>query len=230
MERSTSAYLAMERRGSAGRMRGRTTARDRASPVAAAALMVAGCLCLWGCERLLLAVPVELGMAAAEERTVVDAVDDLTIRIALNDVFIRENASLYRAVSFSVVEGRVLLKGSVPAPEDRVRAVGLTKGVAGVREVIDELQVGADAGAPAYMRDTWISAQLKTRLILDLAVLHINYDIETVNDVVYLIGIAQDEEELARVVGHAKAIPGVRRVANHVMVKDHLRRLPRVHD
>ena len=170
------------------------TARDKARPLAVAVLMVAGCLCLCGCERLLLAVPVEVGMAAAEERTVVDAIDDLTIRVALNDVFIREDARLYRAVSFSVVEGRVLLKGSVPVPGDRVRAVRLTKGVAGVREVIDELQVGAGAGARAYMRDTWISAQLKTRLVLDLAVLHINYDIETVNGVVYLIGIAQDEE------------------------------------
>ena len=163
-------------------------------------------------------------MAVAEERTVADAIDDLTIRAALNDVFIREDARLYRAVSFSVVEGRVLLKGSVPTPQDRERALGLAKGVAGVREVIDELQVDAGAGARAYMRDTWISAQLKTRLVLDLAVLHINYDVETVNGVVYLIGIAQDEEELERVVAHARDIPGVRRVANHVTVKDHPRR------
>ena len=164
-------------------------------------------------------------MAVAEERTVLDAVDDLTIRLALNDVFIREDARLYRTVSFSVVEGRVLLKGNVPAPGNRVRAVRLTKGVAGVREVIDELQVGAGAGARAYMRDTWISAQLKTRLVLDL-----NYDMETVNGVVYLMGIAQDEEELALVRAHARDIPGVRRVANHVIMKDHPRRLPRVRD
>ena len=80
------------------------------------------------------------------------------------------------------------------------------------------------------MRDTWISAQLKTRLVLDLAVLHINYDIETVNGVVQLLGIAQDEEELALVRAHSRDIPGVRRVANHVIVKDHPRRLPRIRD
>ena len=219
-----------ERRGLAGRTIGRMAARDRARALAAAALVVAGCLWLCGCERLLLAVPVEVGMAVAEERTVVDAVDDLTIRLALNDAFIRENARLYRAVSFSVVEGRVLLKGSVPTPQDRVRALGLAKGVAGVREVIDGLQVGEDRGTLAYMREAWISAQLRTKLVLDLAVLHINYDVETVNGVVYLIGIAQDEEELERVVAHARDIPGVRRVANYVTVKDHPRRLPRLRD
>ena len=160
-------------------------------------------------------------MAVAEERTLVDAIDDLTIRLALNDVFIGEDARLYRAVSFSVVEGRVLLKGSVPTPQDRERALGLAKGVAGMREAIDGLQVGEDGGTLGYMQDTWISAQLKSRLTIDLAVLHINYDVETVNGVVYLIGIAQDEEELERVVAHARDVPGVRRVANHVTVKDH---------
>ena len=56
--------------------------------------------------------------------------------------------------------------------------------------------------------------------------MHINYDVETVSGMAYLMGIAQDEEELASVVAHARIIPSVRRVANHVMVKDHQRRHP----
>ena len=55
-----------------------------------------------------------------------------------------------------------------------------------------------------YVRDRWISAQLETALLLDMAVLHINYDIETVNGVVYLIGIVQEEGELARVAGRKR--------------------------
>ena len=157
--------------------------------------------------------------ALAEERTVGAAIDDLTIRIALNDVFFRDDVDLHRAVSISVVEGRVLLKGRVPASEDRIRAVELAGRVAGVGEVIDQLQVARGAGAMTYVRDRWISAQLETELLLDMAVLHINYDIETVNGVVYLIGIVQEEGELARVVGHASAIPGVRHVADHVIAQ-----------
>ena len=221
---SVDAFLPMER-GAVSRA-GRMAARDGASHLVAAALVVTSCLWLCGCDRLLNAAPVELGIAAAEERSLGGAIDDLTIRLALNAVFLRQDVSLHRAVSYSVVEGRVLLKGSVPAPSDRARALALTRTVAGVREVIDELQVGAGAGALAYLRDTWISAQLKTRLVLDLAVLHIDYDIETVNGVVYLMGIAQDEAELASVVAHARVIPGARRVANHVMVKHHPHRLP----
>ena len=46
--------------------------------------------------------------------------------------------------------------------------------------------------------------------MLDLDVAHVDYDIGTVNGVVHLIGIAQGEEELSRVVDHARD-PGVRR-------------------
>ena len=112
----------MERHRSAGRRR---TARERARPFAAAAIIVAGSLCLPGCDQLRLAVSTEVVGALAEERAVGAAIDDLTIRIALNDVFFRDDVDLHRAVSISLVEGRVLLKGRVPAPEDRIRAVEL---------------------------------------------------------------------------------------------------------
>ena len=38
-------------------------------------------------------------MAVAEERSVGDAIDDPTIRLALNDAFFRNDADLHRAVS-----------------------------------------------------------------------------------------------------------------------------------
>ena len=49
-------------------------------------------------------------MAVAEERSAGDAIDDPTIRLALNDAFFRNDADLHRAVSYSVVEGCVLLR------------------------------------------------------------------------------------------------------------------------
>ena len=203
--------------GETGRVR-----RTRRVPgvLAAVALAAAGLLSLTGCDRLLLTVPAQLGTALAEERSVGAVIDDLTVRIALNHVFFGEDADLHGAVSFSVVEGRVLLKGVVSSPEAQARAVELAGRASGVRDVIDELQVGEALGVAAHARDAWITAQLTSRLMLDLDVAHINYDIGTVNGVVHMIGIAQDAEELSRVVDHARAIPGVRRVANHVAIKD----------
>ena len=192
----------------------------KAGPAVALVLLLAGSLSLSGCAELLIGAAATTGVAIAEERSVGDAVDDLTIRAELNHLFFQDDVELFGDVSFSVIEGRVLLKGSVPTPDDRIRALRLAWQAAGVREVINELQVADDRGILDYARDTWISAQLKGKLLVDGDVLSINYSVETVDGTVYLLGIAQDEAELARVTEHARSIEDVKRVVSHVVLKD----------
>jgi osmotically-inducible protein OsmY len=196
----------------------------RAGPAAALALLLAGSLWLSGCAEVLLGAAATTGLTIAEERSVGGAVDDLTIRGELNHIFFQENIDLYQDVSFSVIEGRVLLKGSVPTPEDRVRALQLAWQADGVREVINEIQVTDESGLLDFARDTWISTQLKAKLLLDGDVLSINYSVETVNGTVYLIGIARNEAELEQVMHYARDIGGVKRVVSHVVMKDDPRR------
>lgn len=192
----------------------------KVGPAAALVLLLAGSISLSGCAELLIGAAATTGVAIAEERSVGDAVDDLTIRAELNHLFFQDDVELFGDVSFSVIEGRVLLKGSVPTPDDRIRALRLAWQAAGVREVINELQVADDSGILDYARDTWISAQLKGKLLVDGDVLSINYSVETVDGTVYLLGIAQDEAELARVTEHARSIEDVKRVVSHVVLKD----------
>lgn len=192
----------------------------KAGLAAALVLLLAGSLSLSGCAELIIGAAATTGVAIAEERSIGDAVDDLTIRAELNHLFLQDDVELYGDVSFSVIEGRVLLKGSVSTPDDRIRALRLAWHAAGVRQVINEIQVSDDTGVLDYARDTWISAQLKGRLLVDGDVLSINYSVETVNGTVYLLGIAQDEAELARVTEHARSIEDVKRVVSHVVMKD----------
>ena len=49
---------------------------------------------------------------------------------------------------------------------------------------------------------------------------NINYTIETVNRIVYLMGIAQDQAEIDRVTTHARQVRYVRRVVSHVQLKN----------
>ena len=192
----------------------------RRARAAAAVLLLAGGLGLSGCVELLVGAAATTGLAIVEERSVGDAVDDLTTRAELNQLFFKDDIDLYRDVSFSVIEGRVLLKGSVPTPEDRVRALRIAWQADGVREVINEIQVTDESGILDYARDTWISTQLKGKLLVDTDVFSINYSVETVNGTVYIIGIAQDEAELERVMEHARSIEDVKRVVSHVVMKD----------
>ena len=164
------------------------------------------------------------GAVAYQERSFEDAVDDAQIRLEINHYWFQESEDLYREVQLQVQDGRVLLSGIVPDPETRVNAVRLAWKAEGVREVINEIQVTDQSGVVDYARDTWISTQLKAKLLVDRDVLSINYSVETVNGTVYLIGIAQSEAELELVTAHARTIEDVKRVVSHVVLKDDSRR------
>ncbi len=188
-----------------------------------AALMVAA-LGLSGCAGVVAGAGAQGLVAAAQERKLLDAVDDKTIQLRINARFLNHDANLFRRVETEIVEGRVLLTGNVPRPEDRVEAARLTWQVAGVREVLNEIAVNDRGGILNYFKDSWITTRLRAKMITDAEIVDINYSVETVNGIVYLIGIAQDEAELKRLTGHARTLTGVRRVISHVRMKDDPRR------
>lgn len=188
-----------------------------------AALMVAA-LGLSGCAGVVAGAGAQGLVAAAQERKLLDAVDDKTIQLRINARFLNHDANLFRRVETEIVEGRVLLTGNVPRPEDRVEAARLTWQVAGVREVLNEIAVNDRSGILNYFQDSWITTRLRAKMITDAEIVDINYSVETVNGIVYLIGIAQDEAELKRLTGHARTLSGVRRVISHVRMKDDPRR------
>ena len=196
----------------------------RAGAAAALALVLAAPLSFTGCAEFIVGAATTTGLAIAEERTVGDALEDLSTQAELNHLFFRDDLGLYQDVSFSVVEGRVLLKGSVPTHDDRIRASWVARQATGIREVINEMQVTAESGILNYARDRWISLRLDARLLFDIDILSVNYDVETVNGSVYIMGIAQDEEELEKVTEHARRIDGVKHVVSHVIMKDDPRR------
>lgn len=162
------------------------------------------------------------GSAVAEERTVGDVLDDTGIKIRIGEALLMKDEKLFLNVSSKVVQGRVLVTGTVPDPEDRLEAARLIWKIAGVREVYNELQVTNEDSIATYSADSWISTQLNFNLIGDLDIKHINYSIETVNGIVYLMGIAQDGAELDRVKNHAREIKGVRKIISYVKLKSEL--------
>jgi osmotically-inducible protein OsmY len=161
-----------------------------------------------------------IGVGAAEERGLEGAVDDTKIRTNINDLWLRQDFDLFRDVTLTVSEGRVTLTGSVKKPETRIDAVRLAWQAAGVRQVNDEIQVEDQSGVMDYANDVWIANKLRTRLMFDGQIKNINYTIDVVNGVAYLMGIAQNQEELDRAIAHARDTSGVKRVVSHVVLKN----------
>ena len=106
----------------------------------------------------------------------------------------------------------------MPKPEDRIEAVRHAWRVKGVKTVINEIAIQNDSGVLDQARDKWVSAQLRLKITFDGRIKAINYAIDTVNGTVYLMGIAQNEIELALVRNHARNLKYVRRVVSHVRI------------
>jgi osmotically-inducible protein OsmY len=172
-----------------------------------------------GCAPVVIGAGAAVGATAAQERGVKGALDDTAVRADINDRWFKDDHAAYSDVNLQVQEGRVLLTGAVQAPEVRLKAVRLAWQAAGVKEVINEIEVRDSGGLTDAAQDTWISTQLRTRLIGDSAVKSRNYSIETVNGTVYLIGIAQNREELDLVIAHARNVSYVKRVVDYVRIK-----------
>ena len=165
-----------------------------------------------------------VGVAAVQERSVGNAVDDATIQVQINHLLLQKSERLFTDVDLEVVEGRVLMTGSVPSVDDRVDAVRIAWQAEGVKEVLNELQIDDKSGLMSYAKDVWISTQMRGKLIGDGDIVDINYSVDTVNGVLYLMGIAQSQTELDRAVQHARTIRGVTQVVSHVQLKDDPRR------
>jgi len=191
------------------------------------AIILAATILTSGCTAVGLAVgaAATAGVSVAQERTTRQALTNTEIRVTINNSLLNEGRDLFVDVSTEVVEGRVLLTGNVDRPEDRIKAAEVVWAVPEVVELINELQVGGGGGVEGYADDVWISTQLRAKLLGDVDVNAINYTIETVNKTVHLIGVARNEDELARVVDIASRVPGVEKVVSHVLTKNDERRV-----
>ena len=194
---------------------------ERSFTSIAAALSAAAILSLslQGCVGTVIGIGATAGTAAMEERGVSGAADDTALRLRINALLSNKDERLWRKVGMQVYMGRVLLTGTVETAEMRAEAVKLAWTAEGVKEVINEIQLTGLAGASGFARDTWISTQLKSALLFDKQIASINYSIETVAGTVYLIGLAQGQRELDRVMNHARGLSYVKKVINYVEIK-----------
>ena len=156
------------------------------------------------------------GIAAAQEGGIEGAVSDKWIQAQINKAWLDYNVNTFAKLDTTVDQGRVLITGVVQDPKDRVEAVRLAWQVKGVKQVINEVRVAESEGIQGFIRDNWITTRLRTELTFDRDVQSIHYTIDTVQGVVYLMGVARNQAELNRVIETARTIPHVKQVVSYV--------------
>ena len=175
---------------------------------------------LGGCSSAIIGAGATVGVVAAQERSVGQALDDATILTLINQKLFEKSESLFLKVDVEVLEGRVLLTGNVKNPEDRITVARMVWQTKGVRVVLNELEIKDRSTLRDYAKDLWITTQLQVKLLSDAKIYSINYSVDTLNGVVFLFGIAQDKNELNRATNHARNIKGVVKVVSHLVLKD----------
>ena len=155
-----------------------------------------------------------------EERSFNNFVEDTIILAQLKNSYFSNNEKIFFNVNVEVLEGKVLLTGSVEQIDERIEATKLAWGIEGVNEVINEIQINNDDSILDYADDLVIKTKIKAKLLLNADIFNLNYSVEVVNGVVYLIGIAQNKEELDRVINISENTYGTKNVISYVRLKE----------
>jgi osmotically-inducible protein OsmY len=159
------------------------------------------------------------GYAAGQERGVNGTVDDFALKTDIERGLMKAELQLQGEITTTVYDGRVLLTGRVPSEDIKATAEQVTGKTHDVHAVYNEIEVAPVEGAFNGANDAWITAQLRSQLLLEADVRSVNYTIDTTNGSVYLIGSARSQAELDRATQIARYVPGVKRVVLYVEIR-----------
>ena len=112
-----------------------------------------------------------------------------------------------------------MLTGLVENQEIRIDAVRLVWEVEGVKEVVNEIEVGNRDGLKDYASDLWINTQARGVAAKTIGLRSVAYNFETINGKVYLAGVTTKPDQMNELIEALKTIKGVKEIVNYVIVK-----------
>ena len=193
----------------------------RLRSVASSVAVLTLSLGLAACGPLLLGgADVATGSRIEQERSVGDGLDDGAIDMAIGRKYFGMKGYDFSDVDINVYEARVLLTGTVHDEPARQQAAKLAWQVEDVAEVLNEIEIGRETSFIRGTNDGWIETQLRSRMTTDSAVTGVNYELAVSQGTVFILGVAQNQVELDRVVNHARVVRGVRKVVSHIQLAD----------
>ena len=149
---------------------------------------------------------------ASDQRTIGTQLDDenieLSVRKAINDDN-RLGDDVH--INITSVNGTVLLSGEATTAEQRDIVVSRVRRFEGVKRVISEINVAEPTAFAKRVHDSWITGQVKAKMLDTPDLKSTRIKVVTENSVVYLMGLVKQKEgELAAEA--ARTVGGVTRV------------------
>ena len=161
---------------------------------------------------------------ALDPRTLGTQIDDsimqknLIARLALT-----EKKYLIR-IAVKVLDGRIFLGGKVDEPEEKLKITKIAWETKGARSVKNNIAIKQKFSFKNTAKDILITSQLKTALILNKNVKAANFNINTINQKIYVFGIAYNESEKKEIIQEAKQIVDVKEIVTSILMVSDLSR------
>ena len=171
------------------------------------------------CAQVATGTAVKVVTVNQEDRSIGEFVDDTIIKTLIKNTYFDQNEKLFFNIDVEVSQGRVLLTGTIENIDLKIEATRIAWGVKGVQTVLNEIQISNSDNIINFADDLVISTKVKGKLILNENVNSLNYSIETVNKLVYIIGIAGSDDERDLVINIAREVYGVVEVIDYISIK-----------
>ena len=159
--------------------------------------------------------------------------DPRTIGMQIDDTIMQKNLSARLALSdkkyflsiqSEVLDGRIFLSGKVDNAEEKIKITKMAWETKGVRSVKNAITIKGQSNFKNTAKDILITSQLRTALILNKKTKARNYTLETINQNIYIFGIAMDREEKQQVINEASKIYDVKEIYPSIYLATELSR------
>ena len=158
------------------------------------------------------------GVKKGDERNLVRSVKDVNAGRVIEARMTRALDFKLKGVDVEVAEGIVVLSGNVPTQKDKIEAARIAWSARGIEQVGNEILIKGKQSFVRNTKDGILEKAVRSRLTLDRNVKARNFNIETHDGIVYVLGVARTPEELKRAAEIAATTRGAKQVISYARV------------
>ena len=161
---------------------------------------------------------------ALDPRTLGTQIDDSIMQKNLQARLVLAEKKYLFKLSVKVLDGRIFLGGKVDEPEEKLKITKMAWETKGARSVKNNIIIKQKFSFKNVAKDVLITSQLRTALMFNKNVKAANFNIDTINQKIYVFGIAHDENEKKEIIQEAKQIVDVKEVVTSILMVSDLSR------
>jgi osmotically-inducible protein OsmY len=161
---------------------------------------------------------------ALDPRTLGTQIDDSIMQKNLQARLVLTEKKYFIKLSVKVLDGRIFLGGTVDEPEEKLIITKMAWETKGARSVKNNIKIKQKFSFINATKDILITSQLRTALIFNKNVKSANFNIDTINQKIYVFGIAHNENEKKEIIQEAKQIVDVKEVVTSILMVSDLSR------